>query len=93
MPRKITVDINPGDHQRAEEITLTALIDPEVRLELLWIMHLLVAETGLAKDFRLHDEGDEILKSFPLDQHLWTLLVDSDIELLLGRGVERVGLF
>ena len=55
-------------------------------------MHLLVAEACLPQDLRLHHEGDEILEPLPLDQHLRPLLVDGDIELLLARGIERVGL-
>ena len=42
MPGKVSVDIDASNDKRAKEITLTAFIDTEVRLELLWVMHFLV---------------------------------------------------
>ena len=92
VPGEVAIEIDSGNHQRAKEIALAALIDAEVGLKLLGSMNLLITKAGLSEDFRLQHKGDEILQAPPLQHGLWAFLIHGNRELLLARRIERVRL-
>ena len=64
-----------------------------MRLKHFGVMHLFVTQTGLAKDLRFQDEFYELLRIFPLNQHLGPFLVNRDIELSFAGTVMGIRLF
>src|ERR1043166_110605 len=70
LPRDFAIDVNARNHQRAEKISLAALIDPEVRLEHFRRMNFFVTELRLLQNFRLQLELNEFFDSLSLHQHL-----------------------
>ncbi len=90
FPRDPAVDVNARDDERAEEIALAALVDPEVGREHFRRMHLLVSELRLAQNFRFKLKLHELLDSFPLQQHLGPLLVDGHAQFFFLREEKGV---
>ena len=82
--------MDSGDHQRPEEVALAAFVDTEVGLKHFRIVHLFVAELGLAENVRFEAKTHEIFGAASLDYRFGPLLVNSDREFIFLREIERI---
>src|SRR6476619_2908893 len=78
------------NHERSEEIALSAFVDTEMRLEHFRRMHFLIAKPRFAENFGLERELHEILDPTSLQQNLWPFLVNGHTQVLLLREKDRV---
>ena len=90
FPRDPAIHVDARDDERSEEIALAAFVDAEMRLEHFRRMHFLVAELRLAQNLRFELELHELLDPLALQQHLRSLLVNGDAQLVLLREEKRV---
>ena len=90
-PRDRAIGKYAGDHQRPEEIALSAFVDAKMRLEHFRRMHFLITEPRFAENLRLQFETNEILDPLALQEHLGPLLVNRDAQFILLREKKRVG--
>src|SRR5437868_13264119 len=74
----LAIDINSGDNERSEEVSLSALVNAKMRLEHLGIEHFFVADSRLLQDFRLEIKADEIFSFLTLHNYLRSFFVHGD---------------
>lgn len=91
VPGDRGVGVDPGNHERTEEIAFATFIDPEMRREHLGLVNLFVAELGLTENLRFEREFHKVFGFPALDQHLRSFLVSGDVQLVLFARVECVG--
>ena len=78
--------------KRSKKISLSAFVDPEMRLEKLGRMDFLIPELRFTEHLWLKHECDKLLNAFPLDDSLRPLFINGKIELIFARRKEHVGL-
>ena len=84
------VDINAGDHQGPEKITLAAFVHAEMRFEHFRRVDFFVAQFRFAQNFRLQFELHELFHAFALDEHLWSLLINGHAQFIFLSKEKRV---
>ena len=82
LARDSAIHVNPGNHQRSEEVAFPAFIHAEMRLEHFRRMNLFVAKLRLAQNLRLELKLHKFFHSFALDQSFWSLLVNCDAKFI-----------
>ena len=90
MAHHIAVGYHAGGDQGPEEVAFSALITTGVEREPLGIMHLVVAELGLASDLGFEDIANEVFSIFTGDDQLATLIADY-VDFFPFERKERIG--
>jgi hypothetical protein len=90
VPGDGAIDKYSRDHERTEEISFSAFVDPKVRFEHRGLQNLIVSEPGLPSDLWLKLVLNEVFSFFSLDYDLWTFFVDRDREFAFLSEKEHV---
>src|SRR5262249_50756793 len=83
LPSDTAINVNPGYYQRPKEIAFPALVYTQMGLEHFGQMHFFITQLRFAQNLRLQFELHELFSAPPLHQHLWSLLIDGNAELVL----------
>jgi A/G-specific adenine glycosylase len=92
-PGQLGIDVNRRDDQRPEEIAFARFINSDVGAEHLRIELFLITKSCRTEDLGFQNISDKIFQSAALKEDLRPLGVNQNIQFVLRRRIETVGLF